>query len=125
MEVLYTLTGKVIHGLGNGQKVHMPTANMALAPGQALPPYGVYVARVTVEGQTYTGVTNVGNRPSLGIEDSPTIETYLLDFSGDLYGKEISVQLLAYLRPTRKMPSLSAVQNQVMKDTEAARALLG
>lgn len=121
---LYCLSGRVVHGQGNGHTVNMPTANLPPSPGRALPPFGVYAARVRAEGGVYVGVTNVGLRPTLGGEQTPTVETYLLDFQGDLYGREISLELFAYLRPTRKMASLSEVKSQVEQDAARARALL-
>lgn len=120
---LYILSGLVVHGQGNGHKVNMPTANLALAPGQQLPPLGVYAARVFIGEKDYPGVTNVGMRPSLGVEDIPTVETFILDFQGDLYEREITLHLLAFLRPTRKMDSLQAVQQQVMQDADSARKI--
>ena len=120
---LYILSGPVVHGQGNGHKVNMPTANLALAPGQQLPPFGVYAARVFIGEKDYPGVTNVGMRPSLGVEDIPTVETFILDFQGDLYEREITLHLLAFLRPTRKMDSLQAVQQQVMQDADSARKI--
>lgn len=120
---LYILSGPVVHGQGNGHKVNMPTANLQLKKGTQLPPFGVYAARVFIGEKNYAGVTNVGMRPSLGEEDIPTVETFILDFQGNLYEREITLHLLAFLRPTRKMDSLQAVQQQVMQDAESARKL--
>lgn len=125
MKPLYALEGVVVHGLGNGHKVNMPTANLQLSPGLSFPPFGVYAARLTAEGKDYLGVTNVGLRPTLAGEQRPTIETSILDFQGDLYGKHIQLYLYVLLRPTRKMASLEAVRDQVEKDAERTRALLG
>lgn len=122
---LYILSGPVVHGLGNGHKVNMPTANLAVAPGRHLPPFGVYAALVLIGEKEYIGVTNVGLRPSLDENEMPTVETFILDFSGDLYGMDITLKLFAFLRPTRKMHSLSDVQAQVMQDAKAARFILG
>ncbi len=122
---LYVLSGPVIHGRGNGRTVGMPTANLPVPPGAALPPFGVYAARVRVGDREYLGVTNVGLRPTLTADPVPTVETFLPGFSGDLYGREITVSLYAFLRPTRKMASLREVEAQVEKDAEEARRLLG
>lgn len=122
-EPLYILSGPVVHGLGNGHKVNMPTANLQVRSGMALPPFGVYAARVFIGEKQFPGVTNVGLRPSLDANDVPTVETFILDFQGDLYEREITLQLLAFLRPTRKMDSLQAVQQQVMQDAESAREI--
>lgn len=122
---LYQLSGRVIHGQANGRKVGMPTANLSLAPGETLPPFGVYASRVCIDGKEYRGVTNVGLRPTLTDGQTPTVETFLLDFSGDLYGREMTVLLCAFLRPTRKMASLQEVERQVERDIRSAREILG
>ena len=124
-QILYHMSGRVIHGQGNGRKVQMPTANLSIAPGSVLPPFGVYAARVRVQGGEYLGVTNVGLRPTLTQEEAPTVETYLLDFQGDLYGQEMDLFLYAFLRPTRKMASLKAVKAQVEADARETKRLLG
>jgi len=122
---LFTLSGPVIHGFGNGHKVGMPTANLAIPDESTLPPFGVYAAKVRIGEKEYMGVTNVGLRPTLTGDPKPSIETLILDFSGDLYGKEISLSLISFLRPTRKMESLEDVKNQVEKDARETRMLLG
>ncbi len=121
---LYVLSGPVIHGEGNGRTVGMPTANLPVPPGAALPPFGVYAGLVTVEGREYLGVTNVGLRPTLTADPVPTVETFLPDFSGDLYGREITVSLYRFLRPTRKMASLREVEAQVERDVLNARQIM-
>ena len=124
MKETYRISGTVAHGRGNGHTVGMPTANLPCPAGKAHPPFGVYASWLTVDGKDYMGVTNVGLRPSVDSDPVPTVETYLLDFSGDLYGKEITVTLRSFLRPTLKMRSLEDVKIQVEKDAEAARAVL-
>ena len=116
MEPLYQLSGRVIHGRGNGHTVGMPTANL---------PCPVYASLVNVDGADHLGVTNVGLRPSVDQSPCPTVETWLPDYSGSLYGREITVRLYHFLRPTVKMASLEAVMAQVKKDAQAARELLG
>ena len=121
---LYTLSGRVVHGQGNGRTVGMPTANLEAAPGEPLPPFGVYAVWAWVDGEKYRGVTNVGLRPTVTAGKTPTVETFLLDYAGDLYGREMTVHFRAFLRPTRKMASLREVEAQVEKDIQAARQLL-
>ena len=129
MEPIFQLTGHVAHGRGKGHTVGMPTANLPCPPGSACPPFGVYASRVTVEDETgrkaYLGVTNVGLRPSVDSDPRPTVETMLLDFDGNLYGREITVALHHFLRPTMKMASLEEVKAQVAKDAEQTRKLMG
>lgn len=120
----YILRGLIVHGKGNGRTVGMPTANLQIAPGAALPPYGVYAAWARIDGAWYVGVTNVGLRPTLHDENAPTVETLLLDFTGDLYGKRMELRLYSFLRETREMASLREVERQVEKDMAEARRLL-
>ena len=128
MQPLYQLSGTVAHGQSKGHTVGMPTANLACPPGKEHPPFGVYAAIVTVgngpDRKTYPGVTNVGLRPTVDDDPRPTVETLLLDFDGNLYGREITVALYYFLRPTVKMASLEEVKAQVEKDAARARTLL-
>ena len=128
MQPLYQLSGTVAHGQSKGHTVGMPTANLPCPPGDQHPPFGVYAAKVTVEDgpdrKTFLGVTNVGLRPSVDSDPRPTVETLLLDFDGNLYGKRITVSLYRYLRPTVRMASLKEVKAQVEKDAEETRALM-
>ena len=125
LQPICTFSGAVIHGQGKGHTVGMPTANLPCPPGKNHPPFGVYASLVQVEKREYVGVTNVGSRPSVTSDPEPTVETLLLGFQGDLYGKEIAVTLYAFLRPIQKMASLEEVKSQVQKDGERALALLG
>ena len=120
----FTLRGVVEHGAKLGRQLGFPTANMRL--GEYLrPAYGVYAVRVRLaDGALVPGVANLGIRPMI---DPPVelLETWLLDWSGDLYGQEIEVELISYLRPEMKLDGLEALKAQVMADGQAARAVLG
>lgn len=122
---LCRLTGQVVHGRGRGHTVGMPTANLLPDPGQVLPEAGVYASLVEVDGAEHPGVTNVGPRPTVDSDAAPTVETYLIRFRENLYGRRIAVTLYRYLRPTVKMDSLAAVKAQVDRDSREALALLG
>ena len=124
LQPLYTFYGQIIHGFGNGHTVHMPTANLSLPAGAALPPLGVYASLVHLLGQTYIGVTYVGLRPTISDSDQASLETYIVGFDGDAYGQDIALELYHFLRPTRKMSSLDEVHQQVEKDAPQACALL-
>lgn len=126
MKPIYTFSGIVGHGQSKGHTVGMPTANLPCPPGISLPPFGVYASRVTIEndGTTYVGVTNVGYRPTVDREGAPTVETLLLQFDGDLYGKRIEVALYHFLRPTVRMASLEEVKRRVLMDAEEAKTLM-
>ena len=120
----YMLHGRVVHGHGRGHTVGMPTANLQPEKGSPLPPAGVYAVEALLDGKTYIGVTNVGTRPSVDSGPETTVETLVLDFAGDLYGREMTLYFYRLLRPVQKFSSLEAVKAQVERDGQAARALL-
>ena len=120
----YVLTGSVVPGHQLGRRMGFPTANLLLPPELAVPKFGVYVCRCIVDGERYAAVTNVGTRPTVdgvGI----TVETWLLDYSGDLYGREITLEFFKFLRPELKFPSLEALQHAVLDDAEKTKEILG
>ena len=119
---LCRLRGTVVHGKGKGHTVGMPTANLQPSPGQTLPEEGVYAALAEVEGQTYRAVTNVGTRPSVDSDNRQTVESLLLGYTGDLYGKEMELAFYRRLRGIQKFPSLQAVKDQVDADRLAVDA---
>ena len=92
------LKGTVVHGHGKGRTAGFPTANLAYEQETVLPPCGVYAADVTIEGKKYVGVTNIGTRPTADDSAVNTVETWILDCSGDFYGEEIKLKLLSYLK---------------------------
>jgi riboflavin kinase/FMN adenylyltransferase len=120
----FAIRGVVEHGAKLGRQLGFPTANMRLLD-YVRPRYGVYAVRVRLaDGSMVPGVANLGVRPMI---EPPVelLETWLLDWSGDLYGQEIEVELIAYLRPEMKLDGLDALKVQVMADADAARAALG
>ncbi len=121
----YSIHGTVVYGNQIGGTVlGFPTANLLLPKEKHLPPFGVYVSLVTVDGMQYGGITNIGKKPTIEGEFPVGAETYLLDFAGDLYGKQIEVQLLHFQRPERKFGSLEELRAQLCQDKEAALAYL-
>ena len=114
------LTGEVVHGKGLGRTVGMPTANLLVMEGE-LPEAGVYAGRVAVEGNQYKAVTNIGNRPSVDCDQQVTVESFIMDFEGDLYGKQMKLELVKYLRPVQKFSGLEGVLEQVKKDIAEAK----
>lgn len=115
----YTLTAPVAAGRGLGHTLGAPTLNQPLEPGCALPRFGVYLSAVTAGERTYTGVTNIGIKPTVG-EDVPLAETWIPGFSGDLYGQQVPVSPVAFLRPERRFDSLEALKTQITADGETA-----
>lgn len=126
----YTFLGDVVQGQQLGRTIGFPTANLQLPKEKFLPCQGVYAVRVfTLDETTDTapsenlGVMNIGNRPTVnGIYSS--VEVHLLDWSGDLYGKKLVVQLVKFLRPEQKFPSLEALKTQIQLDCVVAREVL-
>ena len=120
----YLLTGKVIAGKGLGRTVNMPTANLDISSEAIVPKEGVYATRVTLRGNTYAGLTNVGRRPSVDDDNRTTVETYILDFDEDIYGETLTIEFVSYIRQVMKLANLEEVRQQVNRDIEVARSLL-
>jgi riboflavin kinase/FMN adenylyltransferase len=123
---LHRISSQVVRGDQRGRDLGYPTANM-LIDGLHQPKYGVYAVRVEVlNGPNmggYDGVASLGIRPMFD-GDVPNLETFVFDFSGDLYGADLSVALVAYLRPEAKFDSLDALITQMDADSAQARAIL-
>ena len=119
----HILSGTVQRGKQLGRTIGVPTANLAY-PGQLVQlPYGVYACRVCVEGKLYASVTNVGVRPTVDGQ-GVTVENWLQDFSGDLYGKTITVRFYEFLRPEYKFPDLSHLKGQIENDKNIIEKVL-
>jgi riboflavin kinase / FMN adenylyltransferase len=120
----YSLTGTVVEGQQLGRTLGFPTANLQLPPEKFLPGWGVY--SVWVDGfsfQSQPGVMNIGCRPTVS-GDRPTVEVYLLDWSGDLYGQTLTVRFAHFLRPEAKFDSLDALKAQIQQDCETAKSMM-
>ncbi len=107
-------------GDGRGRTIGVPTINQFFPQDFIVPKYGVYASMTRVDGKVYPSVTNVGVRPTVS-KDSMRSETCILDFSGDLYGKKVQVQLIKYLRDEIKFPDLEALKLAIEKDIIIAR----
>lgn len=118
----YTITGVVEHGRKVGTKIGVPTVNLRLPPEMALPPYGVYATRVRVGEQSHIAATNIGVKPTFQDAGGPTIEPHLLDFSGDLYGKLIHVELHRMLRPELAFQTVDELKGAIDEDVRQTRA---
>jgi riboflavin kinase / FMN adenylyltransferase len=124
----WAVEARVEHGDARGRTMGFPTANMHL--GHCLAPaFGVYAVRVTIVENDkpvgrHDGVANFGIRPMYQT-DVPLMEAHLFDFDGDLYGKHLSVELIAYIRPEAKFANLQALIDQIGADAQEARKILG
>ena len=117
----YSFTAPVIHGKHLGHKLGAPTLNQNIPAEMLIPAYGVYVTDCLIDGKHFRGVTNVGVRPTVEKNAAVNCETYLLDFDGDLYEKEITVSFLDRIRPEKQFSSQEELQLQIHKDIETAR----
>ena len=120
---VHVLTGSVIPGRQLGRTIGVPTANLALPEGLVQPAFGVYACYAYAEGKRYKTVTNVGMRPTVN-GDHVTVEPWVLDFEGDLYGKSVRLEFHKFLRPEQKFPSLEALKAQIENDAAQTRKLL-
>ena len=122
----HRIEGAVIHGEKRGRQLGYPTANMSLT-GLHVPRFGVYAVLVNVldgaNAGSYHGVASLGVRPMFNGEE-PNLETFLFDFTGDLYGAEISVALFDFMRPEEKFDGLDALIAQMDDDSAKSRAIL-
>jgi riboflavin kinase/FMN adenylyltransferase len=120
----YTIEGEVVHGQQLGRTLGFPTANMALPASNDLK-HGIYAVRLRrADGSLHDGVASFGRRPTVETDGAPLLETFVFDFSGDLYGEVCQVSFFGYLRGEEKFSSLDALNVQMRRDEAEARALL-
>jgi riboflavin kinase/FMN adenylyltransferase len=121
----YTILGTVVHGDDLGKKIGFPTANLS-AHSEQFPPNGVYFAKASLDGVVYPGVVNLGYRPTISSERSERIlEVYLFDFDRNVYGKDLELRFIRYLRPEKKFENVDALVRQIECDVQQARELAG
>ena len=118
----HLMTGTVVHGKQLGRTLGIPTANLVLPSNVLVPAFGVYATRVRVAGQTHLAVTNVGVRPTVDDSNRVTVEPWILDFDGDLYGQYMEVELYAHLRGEKKFEGLEQLQQEIFRNAAQTRA---
>jgi riboflavin kinase / FMN adenylyltransferase len=118
----WRVRGRVEAGAGRGKGLGFPTLNLKLAPGQAVR-HGIYAMRIDVDGHSHPAAGYVGSRPTFG-EGDPVLEAYLLDFAGDLYGKEVDAEFVAFLRPDQTFATPEALSVQMREDCDKTRTVL-
>ena len=116
----HILTGLVVSGRSLGRKLGTPTANLHIPDGILCPRHGVYACRALVDGKNYAAVTNIGTRPTVS-GTHVTVEPWLLDFDGNLYGKEITLEFHKFLRPEQKFESLDALRAEIRNNAQQTR----
>lgn len=118
----YTIIGTVKRGRGDGSKFVVPTINIDYPTVKVIPKSGVYVTKIRVDGIEYLGITNVGEHPTFD-DCSKNIETYLIDAKVDLYGREVSIRFVEYIRDIIKFPDANQLKLQIQDDIEKARRI--
>ena len=117
----YFVWGEVVHGAHLGHTIGIPTINIMPEKIKLVPKFGVYVTTIDFDGRIYHGVTNVGTKPSVSNENIVGIETHILDYNGDLYGRFVKVTFKSFLRPEMKFNSLEELTSQMNKDKVVAK----
>ena len=120
----HIFTGTVISGRKLGRTIGIPTANLALPEGLLVPRLGVYACLAVIDGEKHMAVTNIGMRPTVEGHHI-TVEPWILDFDGDLYGKTLTLEFHKFLRPEQKFPDLSTLQGEIRKNGEETRNFFG
>ncbi len=120
----YGVFGEVLHGKKLGRTLGFPTMNLIPPSEKLIPAYGVYVTKTKVDGQWFDGITNVGLRPTVDSNERVSVETHLFEYEGDLYGKQVEVQFLEFLRPERKFADVEQLKRAMHEDFVKAKALL-
>ena len=118
----YSICGVVNGDRKVGRSLGFPTANLSVDYKQSLLKQGVYAGVVKFDGQKYSAVINYGTRPTYGL-DKPILEAHLIDFKGDLYQKQITVEFLSFLRETQKFSDGDSLKKQIAKDVERAKGI--
>ena len=118
----HILSGPVVHGNQLGRTIGIPTANLVIPPQVLTPAVGVYATRVALpDGTSRLAVTNVGTRPTVEAHGRVTVEPWILDFSGDLYGQEIRVEFYTRLRGERRFDGLEALREEILRNAQQTR----
>lgn len=117
----HCLSQTVEHGRHLGSTIGIPTVNLTVPPHVLTPAHGVYASQVQIGTARYMGVTNVGVRPTVDQSDRVTVETFILDFDGDLYGQSLRVDFYRRLRAERKFDSLERLKDQIQRDIASTR----
>ena len=118
----HLLSGPVVRGKQLGRTIGIPTANLVIPDRVIVPAYGVYATRIDTGSGVYAAVTNVGIRPTVDDGFGITVEPWILDFEGDLYGKTVQVEFHKRLRGEQKFDSLTELQTEIFRNAEQTRA---
>ena len=121
----YALSGPVVHGDGRGRKINIPTANIDYPMDKVIPANGVYATWIWVDGQRIPAATNIGINPTFTPDkQTPNVEAHILDFNRDLYGQDVKLDFVQFLRPEMKFESVEALLKKIDEDIGQTRAIL-
>ena len=120
----YFVYGEIVHGKELGRRMGVPTINIAQKTNKLLPPYGVYASKVTIQGKTYDGVTNIGKKPTVTDGKQVTVETHLFDFKEQVYGEMAQTSLLSMIRKEQTFSSMEELSSQMHRDGLRAKQIL-
>ncbi|MBE6837584.1 MAG: bifunctional riboflavin kinase/FAD synthetase [Ruminococcus sp.] len=116
----YELELEVVYGAQIGRTWNFPTINQIFPEGQVVVKFGVYCSRVLIDGVWYNGVTNVGVKPTVNEKSEPLAETFIMDYTGDLYGKKLRLSLYEFIREEKKFQSLDELKEEIAKNKKYA-----
>jgi len=119
----FSLQGRVTTGAGRGLELGFPTANLEVDPKQALPLEGVYATWAYIDDKVCQSVTNIGRRPTFG-GNGRTVETYILDYHGNLYGRELRIDIVERLRGEKRFDTVEELKKQIAEDVKQGVAIL-
>lgn len=117
----YRIDGEAVHGRQLGRTIGFPTVNQPFGRGQLVPRHGVYRSEVDVDGIIYGSITDIGVKPTVGSGNSPLAETHIPGFSGDLYGRLLTVRISEFIREEKKFSSVEELKMQIADDIEYIR----
>jgi len=120
----FSLLGKVTHGEHRGTGIGFPTVNLTVDPKMALPPDGVYATRANIGGKEFQAMTNIGRRPTFGDNNERTIESFILNYNQEIYGKEVKIEIIQRLREEKHFDSIEELKKQVAEDVKRGAAIL-
>lgn len=120
----YFIQGEIIHGNQLGRTIGFPTINIRPSSQKLLPPFGVYISGVSLDGKHYAGITNIGKKPTIQGDHPAGAETYIYDFDDDLYGRTAKIELYHFLRPEMKFDGIGTLQKQLEWDIRSGAEYL-
>lgn len=119
----FYLMGRVLHGRELARELGFPTANVEYPKDKIQIPFGVYVTKIEVEGKIFNGITNVGSKPTVTEDKKVLVESYLFDFEGELYEKQIKICFYEFLRKELKFETIEHLKEQMQRDVEKAKRI--